>query len=157
MKKNTEKSRPKVIQKAIASIKSRVAQQNLQKSSGSEKAQVPVPDDAKGFGAGTGVGKVPLEQMDIYKLEITYCIEKNWAFSEQMTGGKRDLEAELVIQIMPDGTIRDIWFEKKSGNSYFDDSIYKAVVKSNPLPPLPAGFSGRHFILGLRFTPSGLR
>jgi colicin import membrane protein len=74
-----------------------------------------------------------------------------------LTGGRTDLEAVLVIKIMPNGEIQDIWFEKKSGNSYFDDSVYKAVKKSNPLPPLPKDYQRPFYNVGLVFTPSGLR
>lgn len=106
------------------------------------------------FGIG---GRKVLEQIDLYKLEIAYQIEKKWAFSEQLSGGRTDLEAILVIKIMTTGEIREIWFEKKSGNSYFDDSAYKAIKKSNPLPPLPRGYVRPFYNVGLVFTPSGLK
>jgi colicin import membrane protein len=98
-----------------------------------------------------------LEVMDIYKAEIPYRIQKNWVFSEQLAGGRTDLVAWLVIEIMPDGEIRNIWFEKRSGNRYFDDQAYKAVKKSDPLPSLPEGYKRPIFNVGLRFTPFGLR
>lgn len=103
-----------------------------------------------------GGGKTDLDQMDIYKIEIAYLIQQNWAFSEQMVGGRKDLEARLVIKILPDGRISDMFFETKSGNAYFDDSVYKAVQKSDPLPPLPRGYRRPSYMVGLRFTPSGL-
>ena len=106
------------------------------------------------FGVG---GRKVLEKIDLYKLEIAYKIEKKWAFSEQLSGGRTDLEAILVIKIMSNGEIREIWFEKKSGNNYFDDSAYKAIKKSNPLPPLPKGYVRPFYNVGLVFTPSGLR
>jgi colicin import membrane protein len=58
---------------------------------------------------------------------------------------------------MPDGEVRDVWFEKKSGNAYFDDSAFKAVKKANPLPQLPKGYLRPFYNLGLIFTPSGLK
>jgi len=153
-----EQSRPKVIQDAIESLRTRV--KNQQAPVVSQDAQTKGAQDQSGKGD-TGAGgtsqKRVLDQIDIYKVELTYYIEKNWAFSEQMAGGNTELEAVLVIKIMPDGQIRDIWFEKKSGNSYFDDSVHKAVAKSNPLPPLPAGFLRPYFNVGLIFTPSGLQ
>ena len=45
--------------------------------------------------------------------------------------------------------------KKKSSNKYFDDSVFKAVKKSNPLPKLPKGYP--FYKVALRFTPSGLR
>jgi len=98
-----------------------------------------------------------LEQIDIYKAEIPYHIQNNWAFSKQLAGGRTDLVAWLVIEIRPDGSIQDIWFEKRSGNRYFDEQAFKAVKKSDPLPPLPKGYVRPSFNIGLRFTPSGLK
>ena len=107
-------------------------------------------------GSGTQ-GRRALEQMDIYKAEIPYHIQNNWVFSEQLAGGRTDLVARLVIKIRPDGAIRDIWFEKRSGNRYFDEQAFKAIKKSDPLPPLPKSYVHPFFNVGLRFTPSGLR
>lgn len=101
-----------------------------------------------GFG-GTGGGI-----SDIYKAQLSYQIERNWAFSEHLARGERNLKTVLFIRILPGGDIQDIWFEKRSGNAYLDDSAYKAVEKSNPLPPLPKGY--KEYTIGLVFTPSGL-
>ncbi len=95
-------------------------------------------------------------QLTIYKAEIYGRIRKNWAFSEQLIGGVKTLETRLVIKIMPDGEIRDVWFERKSGNKYLDESAYKTVKKSNPLPELPKSVRP-YYELELRFNPSGLR
>ncbi len=81
-------------------------------------------------------------------------INKNWAFSDSLTTRRFNLEAVLVIKIMPDGEIADILFKKRSGDQYFDDSAYKAVVKSSPLPPLPKGYD--YYQVGLKFTPTGM-
>jgi colicin import membrane protein len=109
-----------------------------------------------GMGAG-GVGKKTLELLDIYNTEIWDRIQKNWAFSEEMAGGRTDLEATIIVKIMKKGEIRDVWFEKRSGNAYFDDSVFKAVKKSDPLPPLPESFRGPFYEVGLRFNPDELK
>jgi len=169
IEKKTEKPRPGTAADAIDKLKNTV-------KAPKEKVETPSPVDqaiaqfkdqiesGSGSPSGRGGGGSPglmsrktLEQIDLYKLEIAYHIEKKWAFSEHLTGGRTDLEAVLVIKIMPNGEIRDIWFEKKSGNSYFDDSVYKAIKKSNPLPPLPKVYERSFFNVGLVFTPSGLR
>ena len=104
-----------------------------------------------------GLDKKRFELLDIYNAEIWHQIQKNWAFSEQIAQSNTDLEGIIIMKIMRDGEIRDIWFEKRSGNSYFDDSVLKAVKKSNPLPPLPDGFLGPYYDVGIRFNPSELR
>ena len=94
--------------------------------------------------------------MDIYMIEIQYRIQKNWSFNEQLAGGRTDLEAWPAIKIMPNGEIKDIWFDKRSGNSYFDEQAKKAILKSDPLPPLPKGYWRSYFEVGFHFTASGL-
>ncbi len=139
-----EASRPDPLAKAIGRLKAKVAKTGSRQGSG------------RSDGIGIG-GKLGLEQIDIYKIEIASLIQKNWAYSEQLAGGRTNLEAWLVIKIMKNGQIKDIFFETKSGNSYFDESAYKAVQKSNPLPSLPRGYSRYFYSVGLHFTPSGLR
>ena len=161
LKKKTFKSE-NVVKQAISEIEKKVDQsraqpvltaiEELKRDAGSDKE---IETDT------TGKihlqGKKALEAMDIYKAEIPYHIQKNWVFSEQLAGDATELVAWLVIEIMPDGHIRDIWFEKRSGNRYFDDQAFKAVKKSNPLPPLPKSYLRPFFNVGLRFTPSGLK
>ncbi|PIP41727.1 MAG: hypothetical protein COX19_02800 [Desulfobacterales bacterium CG23_combo_of_CG06-09_8_20_14_all_51_8] len=93
-------------------------------------------------------------QIEIFQAEVSVRLKNNWVFSEKLAGETKGLESRLVIKILPDGSITDVWFEKRSGNDYLDNSAYKTVMKSNPLPPLPAGFPYYHLVLG--FTPSGL-
>ena len=95
--------------------------------------------------------------MQIYNAEIKYQIQKNWVFSEEFAGSKTDLETALGIKVLPSGEITDNWFDKKSGNAHMDDSAYKALVKSNPLPPLPKEYIRPHYMVGFRFGPKGLK
>ena len=96
------------------------------------------------------------ELIDLYRQEIAKRVNKNWAFNEQLAGGDKDLMASLVFKIMPNGEIRDIFFIDRSGNQYFDDSAYKAVIKTNPAPPPPKGLIESFVDLGVRFTPEGV-
>jgi len=107
--------------------------------------------------AGGRASRKTLELLDIYNAEIWHRIQKNWAFSEEMVRGRTDLEATIIVKIMRKGEIRDVWFEKRSGSSYFDDSVFKAVRKSDPLPPLPEGYPGPFYEVGFRFNLSELQ
>jgi len=142
-----ETSRAEPVEKAIDDLRKAVAGMD-------DNATVP---ETQSPGVSEEQGRRALELRDIYRAEIPYQIQKNWSFSEQLAGGRTDLVAWLIIEIRPDGSIRDIWFEKRSGNRYFDDQAFKAVKKSSPLPPLPKGYIRPFFNVGLRFTPSGLR
>ncbi len=168
IEKKTQNERPYTVKDAIDRLKSEVSKteamdQLKKKAEGDDKKEAVGGRGGGISGEGQGIpvrpggmGRQVLEKIDLYKLEIAYHIEKKWAFSKQLAGGRTDLEAVLVIKIMPTGEIRDIWFEKKSGNSYFDESAFKAVRKSNPLPPLPKEYRRPYYDVGLVFTPSGL-
>ncbi len=106
-------------------------------------------------GRGGGASPEHYSRIQIYQAEVYYKLRSNWVFSEALAGNIRGLESRLVMRIMPDGEIRDVWFEKRSGNAYLDDSAYKTVMKSNPLPPLPDGMTQYNLVVG--FTPGGLQ
>jgi colicin import membrane protein len=152
IEKNVEKSRPDQIRQAIDRLKDQV------KKSGPIDRKT--TEDAKysqtpgGSGAG---GKKVLELIDVYRIEVAYQIQKNWAFSEQLGGGQKNLEAYLAFKVMPNGEIKDIWFDKRSGNSYFDESVKKAIMKSNPVRGHPPGVKKPFVDVGLRFTPEGIK
>ena len=144
MAEKSESSRPQSVQNRIEQMKSDV--DDLDYASRLEKSE------ARQSGGGT---EKNYSQLQVYQAEVAVEMKSNWAFSEKLAGNTRGLESRLVIKIMPDGSIADVWFEKRSGNDYLDESAYKTVKKSDPLPPLPDGYPYYHLVLG--FTPSGLK
>jgi len=151
IEKEVEESRPHQVEKAIARLKDQVEKTGPPSLSKPQETK----DAAPHGGTGTG-SKKDLELMDIYMIEIQYRIQKNWSFNQQLAGDRTDLEAWPAIKIMANGEIKDIWFDKRSGNSYFDEQAKKAILKSNPLPPLPKGYWRPYFEVGFHFTASGL-
>jgi colicin import membrane protein len=108
--------------------------------------------------AGTGgasSGFMSIKHKMYYNL-IWQRIRSAWVLPEGALGGKKDLETIIAIRIAKDGRIEEIQFEKKSGNAQLDESALRAIKKANPLPPLPSGFEGDTFDVGVRFTPSDL-
>ena len=157
LEKKVEDSRPPSISEALDKLKRQV-----EESDPSERLRKKAVESVAQKGAETGEGNIADRQkiwgaMQIYNAEIAYHIRKNWVFSEQFAGGRTDLETALGIKVLPNGEITDIWFDTKSGNTHLDDSSYKAVMKSNPLPPLPKEFLQPHYTVGLRFGPKGLK
>ncbi len=151
IEKKVEKSRPDQIRQAIDRLKDQV------KKTGPIDRKTNEDVKNSGIPGGSGaVSKKVLELIDIYRIEIAYQIQKNWAFSEQLGGGQKNLEAYLALKVMPSGEIKDIWFDKRSGNSYFDESAKKAIMKSNPVRPHPPGVKKPFVDIGLRFTPEGI-
>ncbi|MCF8069965.1 MAG: TonB C-terminal domain-containing protein [Desulfobacterales bacterium] len=154
IEKAVDASEPDPLSKALGDLKDSVAKTEAEKAAASKTAAPAGAGTAMGSGDG---GNRAFDQMDIYKNEILFHIQKNWAFSAQLAGSGEDIEAVLVIRILRDGEIRDVWFEKWSGNNYLDESAKKAVTKSNPLPPLPKSYTGREYTIGLIFGPEGIK
>lgn len=69
----------------------------------------------------------------------------------------RNIEAIIHAQIMRDGVVTNVGFEKNSGNRYFDDSALRAVKRASPLPPLPDGLRDTSIEVGIRFHSSELQ
>jgi len=151
IEKKVEEARPDQITQALDRLKDDVektGEPDKQKHNALNGQAIP--------GVSGPGSKRELELIDIYRIEVAYQIQKNWAFSEQLAGGRTDLVAELAFTIMPSGEIKDIWFDKRSGNMYLDESAQKAILKSNPVSPHPPGIAKPFIIVGLRFTPKGV-
>jgi len=152
IEKRVEESRPDQITRAMDRLRDQV------KKSGTAEQKKHQDEKSLGLsGESGGNSKKVLELIDIYKAEIRYRIKKNWVFSEQLAGGSKDLEAVVIIEIMQNGEIKDNWFEKRSGNRYLDESANKAIMKSNPLPPLPKGYPRSSYTVGIQFYPEGIK
>ena len=155
IEEQAEESRPSPVAAAIDRIRGKIAE----KETNTRPSEV----DQTGGMAETGGGATDLggsggksaPEILVYQQEIAYHIRNNWVYPEQLAGQRKDLETRLVISIMASGEIKDVRFDKRSGSSYLDDSAYRAVVKSNPLPALPKGYKFYTVMLG--FTPAGLQ
>ena len=154
IEKKVEKTETDSVASAIEQLKRKVEASESQPRTGTGGGASGKAGPAGG--SGTGGARVQ-ESILIYQAEIQYQIQKNWAFSQQLAGDNTHLEAVLAIKVLRNGEIEDIWFDKKSGNTYLDDSAYKALVKSNPLPPLSNDYMRPYFKVGLRFGPKGLK
>lgn len=159
LEKQVEETKPAdPLASALDRIKSKVEKSEAATTGQPSKETGSGQATGGGGGGGTGgTGAFGIQPIDFYRSLVPNHIENNWVFNEQVVGGRTDLVSVIVIKIMQNGEITDIWFEKKSGNAYFDDSVYKAVKKSNPLPPLPREYTRPYYELGLIFTPKGLK
>jgi len=153
IERKVEESRPDQVTRAIDRLKNKVS-----KTTGSFiKKEKQIKNHPTGNMSGEKTKRV-LELIDLYRIEVAYQIQKNWAFPEQLAGGMHPgLVAELAFTIMSNGEIKDIWFDKRSGNRYLDESAKKAIMKSNPVRPIPAEIRKPFITVGLRFTPKGIK
>lgn len=157
LEKKVEETRPASLDQALDRLKTEVDQTEVNPR---QVETPPVTSEMQGAGgtATTGLpGAETSDRIRIYQAEIAYQIQKNWAFSEQMAGMRDELEAALAITILPNGQIKDIWFDKRSGNRHLDESAHRAIKKSDPLPPLPVGLFKTEYTVGLLFGPKGIK
>lgn len=102
------------------------------------------------------LGKIRAKRIKEYQNHIALIVEKNWSYNEQISKSTKSLETLIVFKVMPDGTIKDIVFEKESEDDYLNESAYKAIIKSNPVSPHPRDITEDFVLIPLKFTPSGI-
>jgi len=153
-----EAVQPEPLKSALERLRQEVGKAEASRSVPSDKSTDRSAGKTGGkFGKFSEDGKKTAELIDLYRIEIAYQIQKNWAFNEQLAGGDHSLVAAIVFKVMPDGEIRDIFFTDRSGNTYLDESAYKAIVKSNPVDSHPNGLVQPYVVMAIRFTPQGIR
>ena len=158
VQKKVEKSKSESVNQALEALKKKVARTEANTTQTDQSAGAATGTGIAGIPGATGAGgKRALELIDIYKIEVAFQVERRWAFSEQLAGDGGALQASLVFRVLPSGDITDIRFTERSGNSYLDESAYKAIVKASPVSPHPKGVRALYVTVALRFTPQGIR
>lgn len=148
-----ETAPPRPLEDTIKRLKEEVAKTEQKTAGAAGETQGTGPAREGVFAPGS---KQEIELIDLYRLEIAYQVQKNWAFAEQLAGGGKKLVTSIVFKVMPDGKIADIFFTDRSGNPYLDESAYKAIVKSSPVKPHPDALARPYIEMGLRFGPEGV-
>ena len=107
---------------------------------------------------------VLLEQADDEQITLSYValiarvVEDNWS---RPPSARNDMEAELVIQLIPTGEVVSVTVTRSSGLVAFDRSAVMAVRKAERFPELqdlPARIFNESFrTLRLKFKPEDLR
>jgi colicin import membrane protein len=153
-KKTLEKAAPPVekpkvspselLDKAMSKIEREVkSEQHLDsalarlESKAEETKSAPGPPAGEGPG---GVGSPGSTIMQIYRADVESLIKSNWHYPVAMENQK-ELEAVVVLMVKRDGTIMKSRFEKRSDNVLFDESVLKAIERSDPLPPFPESYT----------------
>jgi len=148
-KKKEEKKMDRDTEKALDEIRKRLA--------ASAKAPNKAQAKTDNLGALSQVGNQEvIDRMQLYYALIWSRIKSQWALPQSILHGETR-EAIINVQILRNGMIADISFEKRSGNGFFDDSALKAVKKATPLPPLPEWIRDSSIEIGIRFHSSDLK
>lgn len=95
-------------------------------------------------------------QINDYGRFVWLKIKKNWALPASLMP-RENVITIIEVRIGQSGALEYADFEKRSGNSYFDESAMRAVKKSAPFPPLAGWVTGRSIEIGIRFHSEELR
>ena len=49
--------------------------------------------------------------------------------------------------------VKDMWYEKRSGNTVYDQGAWEAIKKSEPFAPIPKEIKEDVLEIGIRFYP----
>ncbi|MGD8226610.1 MAG: TonB family protein [Desulfobacteraceae bacterium] len=102
---------------------------------------------------GSPVGAIP---MQMYQMEVEDRIKGNWSYPVALQS-KEDLEAIVVVTVKRDGSILKTEMKKGSSDAIFDDSVLRAVKRSDPLPPFPEGYRESYDEIEIRFNLQDLQ
>jgi colicin import membrane protein len=167
-KKTVEKTAPRAekpkispmeqINKAISKIEKKVKSDNvdhlntaISRLQAKAQSNAPKPGGGDGMeGGGQGIGGGP---MALYQMEVEAKIKRNWNYPVM---DKQKLEAVVVLTVKQDGTILKSRMEKRSSDTMFDESVLKAIERSNPLPPFPESYRKSHDELEITFNLNDL-
>ncbi len=156
LEKKVDTAPPKPLQDTIKHLRDKVDKEGRPEGATESATKGTAVGKTGGFAHGS---RQEIETIDIYRAEVAYQINANWAFSEQLAGTSRKLVASVVFKIMPNGMIEDedTFFTDRSGNQYLDDSAIKAIKKSSPVKAHPEGLTRPYVEMGINFTPEGVQ
>jgi colicin import membrane protein len=148
IEKKVEDPEQEKIKDILSELRDKVVEQEMEDDYEAEEANV------TGYKAWNDISA-----QSIYSSVFTTMIQKNWVFNENLAQLDKDdisINVVVMIKILENGDLGDIWIETKSGNNFLDKSAIRAIKKAAPFPPLPKEFQRRSYEVGLRFSPKGL-
>ncbi len=137
------------IEKAISSLRQKDLSSTATRSTGAAASTPPAPAGASPAGENQ-------TRANDYSRFIWPKIKKNWVLPASLMP-KDNVTAIIEVRIAQSGALEYIGFEKRSGNTYFDESALRAVKKSDPFPPLTGWTTGRSIEIGIRFHSAEMR
>lgn len=98
----------------------------------------------------SGIGK----GIQLYQLEIETAIKENWSYPVALINARegKTPEAIILLTLRSDGKIVKVRFKKRSWYPLFNDSVLKAVERSDPLPKFPPGYKKSSDEVEIRFS-----
>ncbi|MCL5005759.1 MAG: TonB C-terminal domain-containing protein [Acidobacteria bacterium] len=83
-----------------------------------------------------------------YLARVVYIVRRNWysMIPESARLGEKGRVA-LVFEILKDGSVPQLRLLASSGSPPLDTAALASIRASNPFPPLPTQFTGKHLVL----------
>jgi len=106
-----------------------------------------------GVQEGSPAGWIPIQ---MYQMEVEEKIKGNWSYPVALQS-REDLEAVVVVVVKRDGTILKTEMKKGSSDPIFDESVLRAVKRSDPLPPFPEAYRKSHEEIEIKFNLQDLQ
>jgi TonB family protein len=152
MKEKEEKGKKK---KSIEEEK--LKEEKGEKSSGKMGEGKGGPGSGSDLKFGEGVGGAQVEGGEFaggdYYIDIMRArISEYW--KNPIRGATAVIRTTIFYEIMKDGRIKDAKIETSSGFELFDQAALRAVLSTNPLPPLPREYTGKSLGVHLEFEYS---
>ncbi|MEE4166493.1 MAG: energy transducer TonB [Desulfocapsaceae bacterium] len=94
--------------------------------------------------------------MGQYNAALINHVTRYWSLPE-FKNWDPNLLAVVVITIGKDGRIVKQFFEKRSGDSAYDQYVRKTLQDADPLPPIPAALRKDQIEIGIRFRPGSIQ
>ncbi len=91
-----------------------------------------------------------------YQAQIFSKLQQYWSLPDHKAWDP-NLSALVVITIQIDGQVTNRYFEKKSGDRYFDQFVISTLEKAGNMPPIPPALKRRNYKIGLRFKPESIQ
>jgi colicin import membrane protein len=113
-----------------------------------------------GSGSGAGGGRYGAGgggAFDPYMTQIAGIIQNNWEFSSLMIRSTTGMEVYVSLLILPDGSVSQIRYDRKSSSEYLNNSVKVALAKSTPFPAPPRAGGSKGRWVGFVFTPEGIK
>jgi TonB family protein len=90
-----------------------------------------------GASEGVAVGHTSPEfKFPPYVAIVREKIEQNW----NPPASSKNIKVTVLFKILRSGRVEDPKLKESSGQFYFDQAAIRAILMSNPFPPLPEGF-----------------
>ncbi len=132
------------LEETISRIEKRLeSKKEAQPREVAEKAEGSGAPTPRRSGGGLPIGSSGIGKgIQLYQMEIETAVKDNWSYPVALINARegKTPEAVILLTLRSDGKILKAEFKKRSWDPLFNDSVLKALERSDPLPKFPPGY-----------------